>query len=287
MPLTETQHAMNTFFQKFNAILAKLAPDTSRDSALQIIQEAQQYFNTNMSVLVEYDKNQVQRQIDEMRRIHVEEKREKKKFSFKNRKKLGGSKTSSIAKEASSKGSTNVIEHSQITTESDEFALRAKSAANQYRDLREGHFEFDDKLGDDFLIENCVNATIEIRSIGGICYLQDLENCTLKLAPVKSSIMLHRCNGCTFHVASQQIRIHQCTDCNFYVYATSDPIIEHCTALRFGRYAFNYDNVQEDLREVGFSSKQNKYRNVKDFGWLQKEQSPNWSVIEGQEEVEK
>ena len=54
--------------------------------------------------------------------------------------------------------------------------------------------------------------------------------------PVKGSIYVTQCEGCTLYLGSRQLRMHTSTNVDFYVHTSSHPIIEHCTGLRFAPY---------------------------------------------------
>lgn len=116
----------------------------------------------------------------------------------------------------------------------------------------------------DLAYSNLAHTTIYVGSDVALSALtlEGLQSCEVHIAgPVLSSVMVRNCAGCVFRISSSaQARIHQCTDSSFYLQCATSPVIEKCTALRFGRYGGTTERYT-----------------VKDFNWLRATPSPNWT----------
>ncbi|CAI7613848.1 unnamed protein product [Penicillium pancosmium] len=75
-------------------------------------------------------------------------------------------------------------------------------------------------------------------------------------------------------VSCRQFHMHNCTDVDVYISCSSNPIIEDCSNVRFGRipkaYALNHDHLEN----------QNHWNEVEDFKWTRPEPSRNWSLLD-------
>ncbi|KAG2413754.1 hypothetical protein HFD88_002943 [Aspergillus terreus] len=80
-------------------------------------------------------------------------------------------------------------------------------------------------------------------------------------------------------VTCRQFRMHNCADVDVYLSSSSNPIIEDCTNIRFGRiprvYALDHDCPDS----------QDRWNQVEDFKWIKPEPSPNWSLISQEDAV--
>lgn len=75
-------------------------------------------------------------------------------------------------------------------------------------------------------------------------------------------------------VTCQQFRMHNCVNVDVYLSCASNPIIEDCTNIRFGRIPRAY------ALEQNFSDEQDRWSQVDDFKWIKPEPSPNWSILD-------
>ena len=69
-----------------------------------------------------------------------------------------------------------------------------------------------------------------------------------------------------------QFRIHSSSHAILLLHIPSNPILEHSSSLRFGRYP-------TDLRHNSSFSLVSRYREVQDFGWIKPGPSPNFEVM--------
>ncbi|KAJ5864779.1 uncharacterized protein N7529_006695 [Penicillium soppii] len=80
-------------------------------------------------------------------------------------------------------------------------------------------------------------------------------------------------------VSCRQFRMHNCKDVDVYLSCSSNPIIEDCSNVRFGRipkaYALNHDRPDHEDR----------WSQVEDFKWIKPEPSPNWSLLDPNDAV--
>ncbi|KAJ5624136.1 Tubulin binding cofactor C [Penicillium lagena] len=80
-------------------------------------------------------------------------------------------------------------------------------------------------------------------------------------------------------VSCRQFRMHNCHDVDVYLSCSSNPIIEDCSNIRFGRipraYALDHDRVDHEDR----------WSQVEDFKWIKPEPSPNWSLLDPNDAV--
>ncbi|KAF7521766.1 hypothetical protein PCG10_007863 [Penicillium crustosum] len=80
-------------------------------------------------------------------------------------------------------------------------------------------------------------------------------------------------------VSCRQFRMHNCSDVDVYLSCSSNPIIEDCSNIRFGRipkaYALNHDRPDHEDR----------WSQVEDFKWIKPEPSPYWSLLDPNDAV--
>ncbi|KAJ5520207.1 Tubulin binding cofactor C [Penicillium fimorum] len=80
-------------------------------------------------------------------------------------------------------------------------------------------------------------------------------------------------------VSCRQFRMHDCSNVDVYLSCSSNPIIEDCSNIRFGRipkaYALDHDCPDHEDR----------WSQVEDFKWIKPEPSPNWSLLDPNDAV--
>ncbi|KAF2207225.1 hypothetical protein CERZMDRAFT_71806 [Cercospora zeae-maydis SCOH1-5] len=112
-------------------------------------------------------------------------------------------------------------------------------------------------------------------------YLKNISSSLIICGHVSGATMLTKIKDSVILVATRQFRMHDSSNCDVYLLATSRPIIEDCSSIRFAPLPQTY--MLEADRAV-----ENKWSDVDDFKWLMAEQSPNWSVMApGQRAAEK
>mmetsp|Transcript_20768 Transcript_20768/g.15278 ORF Transcript_20768/g.15278 Transcript_20768/m.15278 type:complete len:96 (+) Transcript_20768:220-507(+) len=93
-----------------------------------------------------------------------------------------------------------------------------------------------------------------------------MKNCKLQGGVVSGASFIREASHCHVHLCSQQIRIHDSTHTDFFLLAKSNPIIEHCSGVRFGKYKCVYGKLGEHLKECAMEGN-NLFASVLDFQW--------------------
>jgi hypothetical protein len=102
--------------------------------------------------------------------------------------------------------------------------------------------------------------------------LKNIKDSLLICGHVHGAAHLTNITNSVIVVASRQFRMHNSRDCDVYLLATSRPIVEDCSRIRFAPLPERYEIAEDEGVE-------NQWRNVDDFKWLRAEPSPNWSVL--------
>jgi len=111
-------------------------------------------------------------------------------------------------------------------------------------------------------------------------FIKNCTNCKINIGPVEGAVFVDNCLDSTLNLVAHQCRIHNSMGVTFRLFATSKPIIEYCTNLKFGKYNHTYEKFQDDIKATGFEGKENLWDQVQDFGWLKQEKSPNFELID-------
>lgn len=219
----------------------------------------------------------------------------RKKFGFKNRSKVGkdkaGSKVESAAvppaagadvstAAAAPTGGDAAGVGAGVQPKVDTFqapsccaGYRERSGVTLVRAAGEG-------LAGDFALENLEECEVRLLSASTVLWIRGLKRCTVFAVPVKGSIYVTACEDCTLYLGSRQLRMHTSQRVDFYVHASSHPIIEHCSALRFAPYPTLPARMAANaFMAAGLQPEHNQWQLVDDFDWLKATHSPNWSVL--------
>lgn len=94
-------------------------------------------------------------------------------------------------------------------------------------------------------------------------------------------------------VSCRQFRMHNCTDVDVYLSCSSNPIIEDCSNIRFGRipkayvsliphgFSLNtHSNTLFQALDHDRPDHQDRWNEIEDFKWIKPEPSPNWSLLD-------
>ena len=134
-------------------------------------------------------------------------------------------------------------------------------------------------------LRSLTNCKVVLLSVFGAVRLQSLTNCDVYLGPVRGSVYVEACVSVNVFVACRQLRVHDSEDVTFFVHVASGPILESCKGLRFGTYAIEYKDKEEMMARAGIDVKSNNaYKDVKDFKWLRTTKSPNFDVVDVDDE---
>eukprot|EP00041_Stephanoeca_diplocostata_P013882 m.248031 g.248031 ORF g.248031 m.248031 type:complete len:338 (+) comp19501_c0_seq18:188-1201(+) len=273
------------FKEKSQQILTSLESSKMQDRAAlahhfdrlaREIRLLDQYLTDSIRFLPTYDVQTSQQQIRRLETILTETQDDilpKKKFAFKSRKqKPNGQKQVQAPVDLAV---STKAEMGSNTSLLDSFKLVVTRKSDATIKLTAPEVS-----GKDVEISSLRNCTVEIAGQPNALHMRDLKSCKVCIGPVSRSLLLHECTGCEFHIACQQLRIHTSTATDFHIHVTSKAIIEDCRDLRFAKYAWTYDGIEEDYRVSGLRRDVNNWDKVDDFNWLNPtEASPNWSIM--------
>lgn len=201
----------------------------------------------------------------------------RKKFSFKNK---ATTKKELPKEQGAEKSGPATVQASYNVEIRDSPGFRSKtneSLEKRFRGTEGGEFTLTD-------LDSC-----EVRLSGSFnaLFINRVRNCKIYSGPVTGSVLIEDVEGCTFVLASHQIRIHLAKRSDFYLRVRSRPIIEDSNGVRFAPYCLEYKGIEDELEAAGLSLETGNWANVDDFKWLRAVHSPNWSLVPENERVEK
>lgn len=195
----------------------------------------------------------------------------KKKFTFKNKKKLqNGIKNNPT------------LERITSTTANESISM-VKLYKCGFKDLSQQNLvKFRQEIEkQDVGLHRLENCTVYLYGAPSTIFISGLNDCHIFAGPVSTSVFIENCRRCTFIFACQQLRVHSCSDSYFYMHVTSRTIIEDCKDLHFAPYNWTYDGQDEDFITAGLDKKNNNWSSIDDFNWLViGTPSPNWTFLE-------
>lgn len=130
-------------------------------------------------------------------------------------------------------------------------------------------------------------------------FVRNCSGCVIRSLPVDGSFFMSDCTDCIVYTACHQMRIKSCSGCQVYVWCSSTPVIESCSAMRFGGYSawkgllatdsgvaslpISLKTFEDWATEVGhlrdMDHAKASYQKVDDFHWLKQQKSPNWEAM--------
>ncbi|CCM02004.1 uncharacterized protein FIBRA_04078 [Fibroporia radiculosa] len=115
-------------------------------------------------------------------------------------------------------------------------------------------------------------------------HVRNVRNSVLILPRIDGSALLHDLSRCVFVLGCHQYRMHASSDTDVYISVSSNPIIEHCTGIRFSGYP------QLFLRSGAFAPPKDNMSSsdhlaVQDFSHIRATPSPNWSILPASEVI--
>lgn len=142
----------------------------------------------------------------------------------------------------------------------------------------------DDLGSHGFSVVDCRDCVVYLHGALLALQLRNLERCTvIVVGQIKGATMMFGLVDCVVCLVSNQIRIHDSVRSTFRLHVRSNPIIEHCTELKFGPLCpKNIDQLSSDEVEVletdinTLGGQNELWGVVHDFNWLKDDQSPNW-----------
>ena len=86
------------------------------------------------------------------------------------------------------------------------------------------------------IVENLTDCVVLLPFSLKCIYMKNLRNTKVYVGSVSGASFVNEATDCLIHLQSHQIRIHNSQRVSFYLTARSNPIIEHCTEMKFGPY---------------------------------------------------
>ncbi|OGE49772.1 hypothetical protein PENARI_c020G01020 [Penicillium arizonense] len=131
-------------------------------------------------------------------------------------------------------------------------------------------------------LEHCI-VDMSIPTANGKPYAsltaKDIKESLLVCGQVNGPAHITDVENTVMVVSCRQFRMHNCKNVDVYLSCSSNPIIEDCSNVRFGRipkaYALNHDRPDNEDR----------WSQVEDFKWIKPEPSPNWSLLDANDAV--
>ncbi|RPD61646.1 hypothetical protein L226DRAFT_485258 [Lentinus tigrinus ALCF2SS1-7] len=108
-------------------------------------------------------------------------------------------------------------------------------------------------------------------------HARNISNTVLILPIISGSALLHDLKNCVIALGSRQFRMHTSSEVDVYISIASNPIIEHCSAIRFADYPSSlrrppaHDSITTQTKS--------NYLAVQDFSHIRATPSPNWSAL--------
>ncbi|KAF5325370.1 hypothetical protein D9619_009652 [Psilocybe cf. subviscida] len=132
-------------------------------------------------------------------------------------------------------------------------------------------------------LTDCVVDLLPLTTAGGLeeggplnltaLHVRNLKDCVVLLPHVAGSALLHDMERCVILLGSHQFRMHTSKQINILLSIASNPIIEHCSAIRFGQYPAAFEPVPKPLPMY----------TVQDFSHIRATPSPNFSIMPDEE----
>ena len=105
--------------------------------------------------------------------------------------------------------------------------------------------------------------------------MKNIKSCKIYVGVVSGASFVDLVTESVICIQSHQIRIHNSKDVEFYLTARSNPIIEHCTRMKFGPFmngdqsVFSYAECTKEAHENGLILEPGKnfFDKVLDFNW--------------------
>ena len=115
-----------------------------------------------------------------------------------------------------------------------------------------------------FNMKNLDNCTIYILDVSSSIYVDNCKNCHFYIAPVIDSFHLQNSSNCICSIACKQLRAKNCNDVTFFLYSVTDPQIEASFDTKFAPYNFAYPNQDKDFKRAGFNTGESRWCKVFD-----------------------
>ncbi|KAI0372531.1 hypothetical protein BV20DRAFT_1042647 [Pilatotrama ljubarskyi] len=115
-------------------------------------------------------------------------------------------------------------------------------------------------------------------------HVRNVTNTVLILPIIPGSALLHDMKNCVIVLGSRQFRMHTSSQVDVYISIASNPIIEHCSAIRFADYPTCLRRRTSPDGAAAQEIKSN-YLAVQDFSHIRATPSPNWSALREEQRI--
>lgn len=194
-----------------------------------------------------------------------------KKFAFK-RKVVSGGAASTTASVTLATPSTLPASDAANKTSDITFSKRK----NAYLGPHDIPGEQASSLASDLAITDLENCFVNMRSPPGsnasltAVYIHDIRNCVVVLPEIRGSILVHDMENCFLLIGKcQQFRMHNSSNIDVLLSPSSNPVIEHCSLIRFGT---SEPSTGDSAAGLPFQPQ--------DFTHLRPTPSPNWEIMD-------
>ncbi|TCD63589.1 hypothetical protein EIP91_005197 [Steccherinum ochraceum] len=127
-------------------------------------------------------------------------------------------------------------------------------------------------------VDNCIINLFPTSSEGAdvisALHVKNVKRSVLLLPVMSGSAILHDVQDTVLVIGCHQFRMHTSSHVDVYLSIPSNPIIEHCSNIRFAKYPTH-------LTTSPSNDNANKYLSVQDFSHIRATPSPNWQELPG------
>lgn len=139
----------------------------------------------------------------------------------------------------------------------------------------------------DVAAQNLHHCILRIFGNPSTLHLSSIKNSTVLCGPVSTSVFVENCENCIFVIACQQLRLHSSKNIKIYLHVTSKGILEDCSNIFVAPYNLEYEKMDEDFLASGLDRNLNNWQSLDDFNWLNvKHHSPNWDILDKTNRIE-
>lgn len=236
------------------------------------ISQLKEDFQNNSMFLVAYDRHTYLKSFEELDKLLNSLNdiiTPKKKFKFSSK-----AKNSIANKETETNGIKENSNKCNIYSDED---LVLKDVSNKTLILKEQDLQNKKNL----IIENVKECKIYALFAFKSFFAKNILNSHVYVGSVSGGSHVTLINDSEIYLGTHQMRIHESFNTIYSILVNSNPIIEHCSKLKFIALdkCIVYPKMNEIMKDSGLDFKANKYENIQDFQWLKQEKSPNFEVI--------
>ncbi|KAB8343045.1 hypothetical protein FH972_022639 [Carpinus fangiana] len=139
--------------------------------------------------------------------------------------------------------------------------------------------------------ENSASPSQDLANVS----LRDITSSLIITGPVSGPIHMTNVKDSILLLSCRQFRMHESHNTNVYTYCASHPIIEACSRIFFhplpSEFGSGGSSPREEIHLGGFTDEEKRYgknmwSNIDDFDWLKSEPSPNFHVMNPQQNAE-